>query len=235
MQEGNTSPIGKFFRNKWVRMIGAVDAIFLVIIIAVAVSAPVNQSIHSATISFNIIPMMANISVNGSGDYKSNGEAYSLAPGHYDVTISYPNLATKTLSIDLEENSNTTITTFLTDENFYYYKLRDNYGAFLALAGIASANNNQTTDHDTSAEAFITKFQKDYEKYTNDLPISYSEHDEKGRLTKYIVIRADYDCSVTLCLKATLDEDDKHKVEDMLKEKGFNVEDYEITYKFYYE
>lgn len=233
MQEGNQSPVGKFFRNKWVRIIGIIDTILLIVIIVVAITIPVNQSIHNATISFNIVPMTANISVNGSGDYKSNGQAYSLAPGHYEIVLSYPNLTPKNISIDLAENSNTTITTFLTDENFYYYKLRDNYGAFLALAKIASKEDNQTTDHDTSAEVFIDKFQKDYEKYLNDLPVSYSEHDERGRLTKYITIRSDYDCQVTLCLKATLDKNDKNRVEDMLKEKGFNVEDYEIIYKFY--
>ena len=195
----------------------------------------INKATETATINFNIVPADATVTINGSGDYKNNGPAYSFFPGTYEVQISHPDLDTKTLTINLEPNSNLTVTTFLSkDNNFYYYTLYGNYGNFYKLASIASAQDNQTTDNDTSAETFIKKYQEQYDLYTTELPVTYSEFTSKGSLSKYITVRKGYNCKRTLCLSATIfDENDKEKVAELLRTKKFNVEDFEIEYNIY--
>ncbi len=230
MQDGNVSPVGKFFRNKWVWLIGAIDIIIvLVIVIAVVINAR-----KTNVINFNVVPSDAQISVNGDTSY-TNGQ-YRFSPGEYTVEISHPGLTSKTLLVDLEHQDAVSIVTFLSDNgNFDYYKLRDHFGDYTALSQIASAGSNQTTDRDTSAETFITNFENAYNLYSTELPVTYSEYTERdGRrqLSKYITIRADYSCEQTLCLKAVLFEDsDRTRVIPMLEDAGFNVEDYEIKYE----
>ncbi len=244
MQDGSISPVGKFFRSKWVWLIGAIDIIIIIIIVVVAIS----EAAKTATISFNITPIDATITVNGSGGYKnsgealdsnnSSGEAYSFAPGTYEIQISHADLDTKTFIVDLEPNSNITITTFLSqDGHFSYYTLKDNYSSFYRLASMASAGNNQTTDHDASAEDFIDDFEKQYGLFTTELPIKYKKSEGFGRelqILMDVTIRADYSCDITLCLEALMvGTDSKDLVKSLLQEKGFNVEDYEINYTIF--
>lgn len=241
MQDGSVSPVGRFFRNKWVWLILAIDIAVVIFIIVISV----NKAAETAIINFNIAPVDATITVNGKGGYENIGQpiegdrnsdrSYSFKPGNYEIQISHPDLDTKTFNLNLEPNTNTTITTFLSKDNgFYFYTLKDNLGAFYRLAEIASAGDNQTTDHDTSAEAFITNFQEQYNLYTTELPVAYSEYNEKGELIKYVTVRAGAGCAITLCLEATIfDKNDKNIALKLLEEAGFNVEDFEIEYKIY--
>lgn len=241
MQDGSLSPVGKFFHNKWVWLVGAIDIIIIIIIIAISI----DEAAKTATISFNIAPIDATITVNGSGGYKNSGEAldsnnnsgevYSFRPGTYEIQISHADLDTKTFIVDLEPNSNITITTFLSkDGDFYYYTLKNNYGSFYRLASMASADDNQTTDHDTSAADFVADFKRNDELYHTQIPASYAERDKDGNLEKYVSIIKSDNCAITLCLIATISNDsEKPLVESLLQGKGFNVEDFEIEYKYY--
>lgn len=228
MQDKGVSPIDEFFRNKWVRLVLVFDALVLLAILVIFI---INAT-KTSTISFNITPLDATITVNGSGEYTTSGQAYSFIPGTYEVQISHPDLTSKKFTVHLEPNHNTVLTTFLSkDGNFDFYTLRDNLSSFQKLSEIASSNNNHTTDHDTSAESFITDFQKNYQLYTTQLPVTHSEYNSRGDVIKYISIRASQKCSITLCLRATIvNESDKNLVKSLLKEKGFNVEDFEIEY-----
>lgn len=192
------------------------------------------SSANEHTIAFNVVPADAKISIEGRTEEYSNG-SYPIEPGIYNVRISHPELSDKIFTVNLEEYDMAVITTFLSDNgNFDFYKLRKNLSDFFSLAQIASTNYNQTTDDDTSAENFISNFQKDYRLYSTVLPVSYSERDNNGDTIKYITVRADYGCDVTLCLQAIiLSEDDKLIVEKLLKDNGFKLEDFKIEYEFY--
>ena len=242
MQDGSVTPIGSFFRNKWVRLILVIDVIIIIIIVAILAK----KTTETAVVSFNVTPINANITVNGSGGYentgqpiedgKNSGRSYSFAPGTYEIQISHSDLDAKTFIVNLEPNSNTTITAFLSkDGDFYFYTLRDNLSSFNRLASIASKGDNQTTDHDTSAEEFITRFQRDYKLYSTQLPATYSEYDANDELAKYISVNKSDKCNITLCLKALMNsEDDKPLVDSLLQGKGFNLKDFEIEYKVFY-
>lgn len=233
MQNEGVSPLKAFFQNKWVRLVLVIDVIIIVAIIGVLIY----NLTKNAIISFTIAPIDATITVNGNSSY-SNG-SFQFHPGTYEVVISHDNLDSKTFTIELQPNSNVAITTFLTEDgNLDFYELKDNYSSYLMLTRIASSSDNQTTDNDTSAEAFITRFQEAYSLYSSELPVTYSEYatDDRGRsyLANYISVRAKHDCSYTLCLEAVLfKEDDRPMVNKMLEEAGFNVEDYEIKYRIY--
>ena len=109
--------------------------------------------------------------------------------------------------------------------------------SYKKLAEIASADNNLTTDHDTSAENFIQEFQDNYHMFTTQLPIEYQESEGYGsnlQILKNITIKANYNCEKTLCIQALVaGTDSKDFVSQLLQEKGFNTEDFEIEYKFY--
>ena len=235
MQDGSMSPIKAFFRNKWVRLILILDLIAIIFIIALVI----NNATKTAVINFMVTPVDATITINGRDGYRNGGEAYSFAPGTYEVQISHPDLDSKTFVLNLEANHNVTVSTFLSQNgSFEFYELRDNLSSFEMLAQVASAGNNQTIDQDTSAEAFITNFQKNYNLYSTALPITYSEYDydEYGRevLSKYITIRESYDCNVTLCLETAIsNEDEKNQAKELLENAGFNIEDFEIEYRVY--
>ena len=226
MQNENLSLVGKFFRSKWVWLAIAVDVIIVIAIVVVIIY----NATKSAIISFEIAPIDATITVNGDSSYH-NG-SFQFHPGTYEISISHEGLDSKNFTVELDANSNAAITTFLTSEGgFDFYKLKDNYSSFLMLARIAASDDNKTTDKDTSAEEFIEKFQYEYSKYSNDLPVTYSEYNEEGRLKKYITIRAKYDCMFTLCLEAIVfDEEEKKMVVPMLENAGFDAEEYEIEY-----
>lgn len=234
MQNEGVSPLKAFFRNKWVRLVLVLDVVIVIFVIIAAIV----KTTRTAVISFNVTPVDAKITIDGSGDYANSGEAYSLAPGTYEVQISHESLSPKTFTVSLEADRNTTITTFLHQDNdFSFYTLRDNFSSFEKLAEIASASDNQTTDHDTSAEAFIANFQESYNLYRTKLPIEYRESEGYGSnlsILKNITIRASYNCDITLCIQALMvGTDSEEFINTLLEEKGFNVEDFEIEYKVY--
>ena len=124
MQDQNLSPLKAFFRNKWVLLTIAVDILIIIALITIAVV----KSMKKSVLTINVVPVDAVVKVNGQTGY-TNG-SYRLFPGVYEIEISHPELATKTFSIDLAKHDVGTITTFLSDDDFSFYQLRANLGAF---------------------------------------------------------------------------------------------------------
>lgn len=235
MQDGSVTPIGNFFRNKWVRLILVLDVVAIISIIVILIINSTKQSV----ITFNVVPADSQISLNGKSGY-SNG-SYRLTPGVYDVEISHEGLDTKNFKVDLEKDDISTIITFLHQgDNFDFYTLRDNIGDYLSLAEIASAGYNQTTDQDISAEGFIDKINYNTKLYQEELPINYTEYmrsENKDILVYDISMRRAIDkssCIKYLCIEAIMIlTDDKNIVNSMLEDAGFNLEDFEIEYKIF--
>ncbi|MBQ1373371.1 hypothetical protein IIY66_01025, partial [Candidatus Saccharibacteria bacterium] len=162
--EGNT-PLGLFFRKKWVRIVLVIDAVVVLVIVIMLII----DSMKTAVLELNIVPLDTQISVNGSTSY-SNGK-YRMFPGVYEVELSYPGMESKKITVDLSHKDAALISTFLSgNDDFYHYRLKEHYDDFVALSKIASANHNQTTDYDISAESFIADFQRNYYLFTTQLP-----------------------------------------------------------------
>ena len=237
-EDGNISPLRAFFRKKWVRLVLIAD---ILIIIAIIVALIIKAS-RVSTLNFNVTPLDATISVNGDTSY-SNG-AYSVSPGTYQITISHPDLETKTFTAEVEPHFVSIITTFLAGENnnYDFYKQKDNYLSFQKLAEIASKGSNITTDHDTSAEDFITNYYEKYDLLRTILPINYSEYEQNpdsqtGESLKQrigIRIGKQENCETSLCIEVImLNTKNEDLVKKLLNDKGINYKDYEIVYKTY--
>ncbi|MBR3228964.1 hypothetical protein IKF67_01895 [Candidatus Saccharibacteria bacterium] len=231
-EDGNTSPLRVFFRKKWVRLVLIADVL---IIIAIIVAFIIKAS-RVSTLNFNVTPLDATISVNGDTSY-SNG-AYSVSPGTYQITISHPDLETKTFTVNIDSHYVSTITTFLTDgnNNFDFYKLKENYGSLQKLIEIASAGNNTTTDHDTSAEDFIKDFKHILSIYEK-LPIKdyiYAESTANASSAGFAIREGKDGCEMTACLLVNYyGENFKDTVLEKIKEAGYNPSDYQILYERY--
>lgn len=164
----NMSPIALFFRNKWVLLVLAFNILAIVI---VAVLSFVDSNTN-AGINFVVAPLDAEIKVDGKGGYNNSGEAYYFAPGTHEVQISRPPLDTKTFKLNLEANSNFTVTAFLSQNGtFDFYNKKENLASYYRLVEIASKDNNRTIDQDSSAESFIESAQRNFELSSEYLPI----------------------------------------------------------------
>lgn len=229
MQNRWSSRVRNFLANKWAKILLVVD-IMIVIIFAVIF---IIDSKRTAKLELNVVPVKSQISVNGDTNY-SNG-IYRLFPGIYEISVSYPGMNTKVFTVDLSHQDVATVTTFLSgDDNFDYYRLRDNYDEFVALSKIAESGHNQTTDQDFSAGDFVADYQRNYYLYTTQLPATYADYGDDDELIKYVTVRSSDSCEILLCLKAFLfDENDKQLANSLLEGKGFNIKDFEIQYEIY--
>lgn len=230
--DGSVSPIRAFFRNKWVRIILLANVVAIIVVIGIII----NNATKTAIINLNIAPLDASVRIGGL-EGRDNG-SYQVHPGTYNITVSHDGLETKTLNLELKSGYSTTLTTFLKGEgdSFDFYTLRDNYGSFQKLAEIASAGSNITTDHDTSAEQFISDFKQQYNLYQTALPIVYSNYSNtKGyaALGTNVNISASHNnsCRKTLCIDAFSIGVDPNLTEQLLVESGFNLNMCEIRYE----
>lgn len=221
-----------FFRNKWVHLVLAVDA---VVVIALIIFGIVHAT-RTAMLSLNVTPLDAKISVNGDDSY-TNG-TYQLHPGNYHIEFSHDDLDTQTYDVNLEANHTTNITAYLTKENdIDFYLQKSNLQSFNKLTDILSLENDDSEETKTIKDASDAA-QYDYSRLTA-LPITKTEYQEtpNGRKLLYdITIRENHgaDCSTWLCLEVLmLGTDDKSIVEQLLTDNGFDVEGYEIKYKTY--
>ncbi len=232
MREG--SPLSEILRSKWLWGFLIVDLVVIVVLVVLEV----NTKLADATLVLNVVPRNATVAINNKGGYEVG--TYKLRPGTYNVAIAHDELDTKTFTVNLESDHTTAITTFLTkDGGIEFYKQRQNHSDFYDLAEIAAFGKNTTTDHDTSAEGVIGKWQSNYEALSN-LPVYDAEYEivegEGQRLVWDVTVRTSYDqsCETWLCVEALMyGTDDQNLIAEMLAEKGLQAEDYEIKYKVY--
>lgn len=232
---GSESQVKNFFKNKWVRLVLVIDVLVIVFIIGVAIW----NATKTATLIINVAPVDAKVQVGS--DVYSNG-TYKVHPGTYDISVSKDGLDTKTFTVDVGANDAIDFAVFLKagEKDFNYYTMMNNYESFRKLAEIASAVSNNTFDNDTSAEAFVTDFQKKYNLYESGvLPIEYTTYDviDGTRvLTADVTIRRGTEdiCEKTLCLEALMAlTNDNNLINNLLTDNGLNPADYEIHYKYY--
>ncbi len=231
----NGSPLSGFFKRKWVRVIIVIDIIAVIAIIAVAII----NSFRNSVLVLNIAPLDANVTINGKNEYK-NGQ-YSLSPGEYEVTISHESLDSKTISVELKPHNVTTVSLYLSkDGNFDFYEQKENYESYQKLYSIISPDYNRATDSDSSAESFISDFQKNYSIFT-DLPIIDKTPSAYGLSlgSRYqndtLTIRDGRpleECTKTLCLQITDTSGTKKEYAESIIDKfGYDHNKFQLIYQ----
>lgn len=227
------SPIRIFFRNKWVIGTLCLNAVVIITIITIAII----NSTKTAIITFNITPINATISINGNTSYNTSS-TYRLHPGTYNITISHDGLDSKTFDINLPSHSSTLLTTYLSADkgtNFSFYEQKSNYDSTQKLLAIASPDNNQTYDHDTSAQNFVSEYGPTLDAYNSNLPIietSRENPDDGGRLLSSISIQKDSNCDKYLCVSVQSFgvQDITKSVNRILTTAGLDLKYLEINY-----
>ena len=225
------SLISELFHKKWVWAVLVVD----VLIILTIVGLNIFNSLKTVRLELYVAPVDATVTINGK-EYEE--ATYAFMPGHYEINISHADLGSKSFENDLESGHYLKLATFLKDDNFEYYTLKDNYVSFSRLAEIAGAGHNITIDNDTSAEDFIKKTTSLYDALSL-LPIDFQEYmetvDGEDLVADITVKESDSDdCATFLCIEALMvGAQDKNIANRILEEKGFNLEDYEILYTIY--
>lgn len=157
------------------------------VVIVVLIVFFIIESRKTAVLELNVAPLDSQITVNGDTNY-NNGK-YRLFPGIYEVVVSYPGLDAKTFTVDLAHQDVASVVTFLSDgDDFYYYRVRDNYNDFVALSKIATSGHNQTTDQDLnflSAIVDIPDIEQSYwfySEYSSENGNKYIDYSKSYRM-----------------------------------------------------
>ena len=204
--------------------IAALVAINLIAIIIVIVIIIIHLA-KTATIDIRVAPNDATVTLNGRK--YDNGVSHDVLPGNYHVKIAMNSMQTKEYDITLEKNGFVRIWDYLLDENggFDYY---------LAHPGDEATLAEVIKDDDKTAKTFITKYEK-ITSILDILPYSYDAYsDDYSDYMQYKIYQDPRDdCDKAVCL---IIEDNtggnEQNAKNKLKELGYNLDDYSITYEF---
>lgn len=170
----------------------------------------------TAVVDVLLAPANAVVTINGES--YSQG-TYKTYPGKTVATISAEGFKEKNIELDLNADNTTIIHEYLMpdENNLDYY-----------------ANNND------DAELLSRIGGEDAQKMLNlisikdVLPIIDFQYGGLNGTSKEIMIDQDFKCAQYFCLMVTGDTGiDKKKVEELIKKKGYNPEDYSIRYELH--
>ncbi|MBR3137765.1 hypothetical protein IKG41_00200 [Candidatus Saccharibacteria bacterium] len=195
------------------------SAFAVVCIILVSIIFIIINSGKNATLDIIVSPLSAEIKIDGK-EYK-NG-TYQFEPGEVEVEITKDGFTSERKTILLEPNKTTKLYTYLMpiDGSFDWYLNHEEDMMILNTIGDAEANADSASYR---------------EKYPiiEILPIQFVDYDENWELTEFRIDGGMFDgCEGTFCLKITDTTGGNYeKAIQMIKEKGFNPDDYEIIYE----
>ena len=195
------------------------SAFAMVCIILVSIIFIIIDSGKNATLDIIVSPLSAEIKIDGK-EYK-NG-TYQFEPGEVEVEITKDGFTSERKTILLEPNKTTKLYTYLMpiDGSFDWYLNHEEDMMILNTIGDAEANADSASYR---------------EKYPiiEILPIQFVDYDKNWELTEFRIDGGMFDeCEGTFCLKITDTTGGNYeKAIQMIKEKGFNPDDYEIIYE----
>jgi len=195
------------------------------VVVAIVVIAIIIHFAKTAVIDILVAPKDAIVTLNGRR--YDNQKQHDVLPGNYHVKIAMDNMQTKEYDITLEKDGFAKIWGYLLDVNGsyeYYYSHPEDANILTKVA----------LDDDEAAKAFIAKYEKaisiidilpfDYDAYTDGFS-EYVQYNIQQDLRD--------DCNKAVCL---IIEDNtggnEQTAKDKLKELGYNLDDYDITYKY---
>lgn len=202
---------------------GLIIANFLAIIIIIIVIMV--HHAKTATIDILVAPRDATVTLNGKK--YNNLEQHDILPGNYHVEIFMDNMQSKSYDIIMENNGFARIHDYLLDND-------GGYDYYLSHPDDASTLANIISDNDQSAQKFIEKYQQKY-SIIELLPIDYDAYtDDFAYYYQYTIDQDDReDCPKVVCLVIrdyTGGSEDLAK--NKIKELGYDLNDYEINYKY---
>lgn len=239
MQDGAEyrSQISLFFRRKEIILTLVIDLLLILGAILIRSHSEISGNTY---IELFITPIDATVSIDGNSEKYSEG-TYRVSPGKHRIIISKEGLQEKSFDLDLDTESYTAISAFLTGDNndLDYYIKKGNRSSFLRLKQITETTNLNSTEENESASKFVSKYSESYYGLSK-LPLEkhyYREVSSGNRareVEKSIYIRADdgSNCETDYCLIAILGGNATEKdALNLIQENGLKAEGYEINYK----
>lgn len=219
-------------RNR--KIIGAVIAVNLLAVIIIAIAFVIHNS-KTATIDIRVVPTDAVVKLNGRA--YDNYTSHNLTPGKYTAELSMDGMKTKTINIDLAADDFYKLHAYLLgeDDTFAYYETRPSQVDALEQLGL----------NDEALTKFIDRYNSIY-GIINDLPLQlYNRTDDPATtwgvyVEQYGTSNSDEaentednlasKCQTIMCLKAYVNNTSNDVVYDLIREAGYNPDDYQITF-----
>lgn len=191
-----------------------VDLAVIAVVVAIAISVGVSNGAKSAVADILVAPVEATIKINGE-IYEAG--TYKIEPGSAKIEIAADGFETKNLELNFVDGMTTRVHDFLEPmgDNLNYYS--KNEGDFDILKRI-------NTDEAERLVKIIS--------IRDELPMTYFKYGGLDGNSSEVTINEDMECSKVYCLLSIGDTDKNHQITNsMIKEKGYNPDDYEIRYK----
>lgn len=174
----------------------------------------------TATIDINVAPNDATITLNGRK--YDNNTSHDVLPGNYHVKIAMDGMQTKEYDISLERNGFIRIWDYLLDEKggFDYYLTHPDDMATLA-----------ELDIDQKVKGIVNYYNR-ITSIRDMLPLEYYERFEVDKPLGVFIEEDPNDCdSKALCLVVYGGEKNRDIALKLIKEAGYDPEDYGIRFE----
>ncbi|MBR2997431.1 hypothetical protein IKF33_03320 [Candidatus Saccharibacteria bacterium] len=216
------------------KIISAIVAANLLAIIIIAIMFIIHIS-KTATIDIKVVPTTATIKLNGQ-TYENN-VSQNLIPGKYVAEISMEGMQTKTVEMDLATDDFYKLQVYLLDSNstFNYYETHPSEVDAL----------EQLESNDEALKKFVDRYNKIY-SIVDQLPLQLYNRtddpattwgvyvDQYGTSTSNELENTEDNlaskCPTIVCLEAYVSNASNDIVYDLIREAGYNPDDYQITF-----
>lgn len=191
-----------------------------VIVILIAILFVVIHNAKTASVDIYVAPSEATIELNGKK--YDNFASYNLMPGDYHVKISMDGMKTVEYDLVLDDNGFARIWKYLADDNGsldYYFKNSDEI-AIIAKFG-----------DDESVNELIEHYNKVI-SIRDVLPLEYYDRSDPDNSIGVFVEEDMNECdNKILCLVIYGGEDNRDIALSLIKEAGYNPDDYGIRFE----
>ena len=193
---------------------------FVMVVLMVTLGFLLVDLKYSATLDIVVAPISAEVKIDGK--VYENG-TYKMEPGEVAYEITKDGFATKSGVLNLEDGRTTKLYTYLlpTDGSFDWYLEHESDQMILNTIGDALAGEESRSY---------------FERYpiVQILPIVYANYDAEWNYMEFRIDGGDFDeCEKAFCVKVTDTTGGNYDVAlEMIREKGFSPDDYEIIYQY---
>ena len=213
--------------------------IALIAIVGIVIIGVIEMT-RNAYLYISVTPTDSVIMINGR---KYQNGTHRLHPGTVTATISHEDFDTKEVTLDLKSHQTVTLAEYLTQNGgFDYYN--DHKTDFITLQNIY--NSDSYSQKDEKIDSYFDEY-KQVSSLREMLPLTAFVDNPKDSSTKYaVLIKEDpgLDCQKPICL-LVIDDTKRIKSDEtreslqkylrtealnLLKKKGYNPEDYHISY-----
>lgn len=222
----------------WIRNHKIVSAVIManvVAIIAIVVAFVIHNS-KTATIDIRVVPSDATIKINGQ-TYQ-NYVSHNLIPGKYTAEISMDGMKSKTVELDLAKDDFYKLYTYLLDADgtFAYYETHPSEVDGLEQLGLNDETLNKFVERYNRIYSIVDALPLQLYNRTDDPATTWGVYvDQYGTSYSDDLENSEDNlaskCQTIVCLEASVSNIDNSIVYDLIREAGYNPDDYQITFE----